>query len=177
MGQVTQREKKRTSFRLADTEEGDLVMRPEDLRRPRPPPKTQLEGSPVSPFLLPIIRGLRFPHTSPGGRQKGCQRKNPRFRVRPCLHLLLVQSQAGPRAGQPRFRPLLGGAKDHLSRRGRACGSTWHSGKPHVQVADGRDSGERSGRAEGAKAHVRRLSGFSNDIIPRFSNLNNQLQL
>lgn len=90
MGQVTQREKKRTSFRLADTEEGDLVMRPEDLRRPRPPPKTQLEGSPVSPFLLPIIRGLRFPHTSPGGRQKGCQRKNPRFRVRPCLHLLLV---------------------------------------------------------------------------------------
>lgn len=58
LGQVTQREKKRTSFRLADTEEGDLAMPPEDLRRPRPPLKTQLEGGPVSPFLLPIIRGL-----------------------------------------------------------------------------------------------------------------------
>lgn len=57
LGQVTQREKKRTSFRLAGTEEGDLAMHLEDLRRPRPP-KTQQEGNPVSPFLLPIIRGL-----------------------------------------------------------------------------------------------------------------------
>ena len=50
-------------------------------------------------------------------------------------------------------------------------------GPEESQAVHRHDSGERSGWARGEKVHVRRLPGFSNDTTPRFSDLNNQLQL